>query len=209
MLTIGLTGGIGSGKTTVSNLFSNLDVPVIDTDLISRVLLEPDRPGYREVVRHFGAEILQPDQKIDRRKLRHLVFNDETERLWLEKVLHPIIYQQAQQEINQLNTAPYIIVVIPLLFETDFRALVNRILVIDCSSETQIKRLIARDQIDLNLARQMLAQQWSNESRLKQANDVIHNDSDMEIDLGQQVARLHQKYLLLADQINSSLNADH
>jgi dephospho-CoA kinase len=209
MLTIGLTGGIGSGKTTVSNLFSNLDVPVIDTDLISRVLLEPDRPGYREVVRHFGAEILQPDQKIDRRKLRHLVFNDETERLWLEKVLHPIIYQQAQQEINQLNTATYIIVVIPLLFETDFRALVNRILVIDCSSETQIRRLIARDQIDLNLARQMLAQQWSNESRLKQANDVIHNDSDMEIDLGQQVARLHQKYLLLADQINSSLNADH
>ena len=198
MLTVGLTGGIGSGKSTVSDLFSNLGVPIIDTDLISHRLLEPDQSGYEKVVAHFGDKLLGKDQQIDRRQLRRVVFNDEAEKLWLEATLHPIIYRQTQQQMEQLKATDYVIVVIPLLFETDFRALLDRILVIDCCPETQIRRLTARDHIDLNLARLMLAQQWTNEARLERADDVIHNGSDLDIDLDQQVAKLHHKYLLLA-----------
>ncbi len=198
MLTVGLTGGIGSGKSTVSDLFSNLGVPIIDTDLISHRLLEPDQSGYEKVVAHFGDKLLGKDQQIDRRQLRRVVFNDEAEKLWLEATLHPIIYQQTQQQIELLKGTAYVIVVIPLLFETDFRALLDRILVIDCCPETQIRRLTARDHIDLKLARLMLAQQWTNEARLERADDVIHNGSDLDMDLDQQVAKLHHKYLLLA-----------
>lgn len=198
MLTVGLTGGIGSGKSTVSDLFSNLGVPIIDTDSISHRLLEPDQSGYEKVVAHFGDKLLGKDQQIDRRQLRRVVFNDEAEKLWLEATLHPIIYQQTQQQIEQLEATAYVIVVIPLLFETDFRALLDRILVIDCCPETQIRRLTARDHIDLKLARLMLAQQWTNEARLERADDVIHNGSDLDMDLDQQVAKLHHKYLLLA-----------
>jgi len=198
MLTVGLTGGIGSGKSTVSDLFSNLGVPIIDTDLISHRLLEPDQSGYEKVIAHFGDKLLGKDQQIDRRQLRRVVFNDEAEKLWLEATLHPIIYRQTQQQMEQLKATDYVIVVIPLLFETDFRALLDRILVIDCCPETQIRRLTARDHIDLNLARLMLAQQWTNEARLERADDVIHNGSDLDMDLDQQVAKLHHKYLLLA-----------
>jgi len=198
MLTVGLTGGIGSGKSTVSDLFSNLGVSIIDTDSISHRLLEPDQSGYEMVVAHFGDKLLGKDQQIDRRQLRHVVFNDETEKHWLEATLHPIIYRQTQQQIEQLEAAAYVIVVIPLLFETDFRALLDRILVIDCCPKTQIRRLTARDHIDLNLARLMLAQQWTNEARLERADDVIHNGNDLDMDLDQQVAKLHHKYLLLA-----------
>ena len=198
MLTVGLTGGIASGKTTVSNLFSNLGTPIIDTDLISRQLLELNQPGYQKVVVHFGDDLLNKDGQIDRLKLRRIVFNDEDEKHWLEAALHPMIYQQAQQQIELYQYAPYVIVVIPLLFETEFQALVNRILVIDCRAETQIARLIARDGIEPNLAQQMLAQQWRNEARLQRADDVIHNDNELDAGLSLQVSRLHQKYLMLA-----------
>jgi dephospho-CoA kinase len=198
MLIVGLTGGIGSGKTTISDLFSSFGVPIIDTDLISHNLLELDQSGYKKVVEHFGDKLLQRDRQIDRRNLRRIVFNDETEKHWLEAMLHPIIYQHTQQQIKQYKASDYVIVVIPLLFEAEFQALVNRILVIDCSPQTQIKRLTARDRIDLKLARMMLAQQWTNEARLNQADDVIHNDEDDKISLDQQVANLHHKFLLLA-----------
>jgi dephospho-CoA kinase len=197
MLTIGLTGGIASGKTTVSNLFSKLGVPVIDTDLISRQLLDFNQPGYQKVVDHFGEALLNRDRQIDRRRLRRIVFNDEDEKHWLEAALHPIIYQHTQQQIEQHKAAVYVIVVIPLLFEAEFQSLVNRILVIDCPAETQIKRLMARDSIEWNLAQQMLAQQWHNDARLKMADDVIHNDNDLDVELDLQVAKLHQKYLFL------------
>ena len=199
MLTIGLTGGIASGKTTVSNLFAKLNVPIVDTDLISRGLLDLGQTGYQMVVEHFGKEILQDEQLIDRRKLRHLIFNNEIEKSWLETTLHPIIYQQTQQQIEQYKEANYVLVVIPLLFEADFQTLVNRTLVIDCNSDNQIERLIARDNIDLKLAKQMLAQQWSNEARLNLADDVIHNNNDPNTSITEQVAKLHQKYVSLAN----------
>ena len=198
MLTIGLTGGIASGKTMVSDLFAKLNVPIVDTDLISRRLLGPDQPGYKLVVEHFNGSVLDKDQLIDRRELRRLIFNNKAEKHWLEAALHPLIFQQSQLKIEQYKHAAYLIVVIPLLFEAGFQALVNHILVIDCRSDIQINRLIARDNIDLELARQMLTQQWTNEDRLKQADDVIDNNNGLESSLDQQVMNLHQKYLLLS-----------
>jgi len=197
MFTIGLTGGIASGKTTVSHLFSELGVPIVDTDLISRYSLELDQPAYHLVVEHFGDKLLHKDLQIDRRELRRIVFNDEAEKHWLETVLHPIIYRQTSRQIEKHKEAAYVMVVIPLLFEANFEALVDRILVIDCRPETQIRRLIARDSIDLKLAQQMLAQQLDNEARLNKADDVIRNDDNLTTNLDQQVIKLHQQYVLL------------
>ena len=196
MLTIGLTGGIASGKTTVSDLFAGLGVAVVDTDVISRQLLEIDQPGYDQVLQHFGKGILLKNRAIDRVQLRRLVFNDELEKCWLEGMLHPVVYRQTQQLIEECNNNYYVLVVIPLLFESNFRSLVDRVLVIDCSPDTQIARLISRDNIDRELAQKMLAQQWSNNARLEQADDVICNDANL--DLGAQVTNLHARYLLLA-----------
>jgi dephospho-CoA kinase len=196
VLNIGLTGGIASGKTTISNLFSRQGVPIIDTDLLSRRLLEIDQPGYARVVEHFGGEILQRDGQIDRRQLRHLVFSSEVEKQWLEAILHPMIYQQTQHQIAQNSSADYVIVVIPLLFEASFQSLVDRILVVDCSEQTQIERLIRRDNIDPELAGKMLAQQWSNKERMKQADDVIGNDQNQNLE--EQVNSLHRDYLWLS-----------
>ena len=196
MLKIGLTGGVASGKTTISNLFSSHGVPIIDTDIINRRLLEADQPGYQQVVRHFGDEILNPDGQIDRRLLRRLVFSNESEKLWLEAILHPMIYQQSQHLFSQNNSAAYVVVVIPLLFEANFQSLVDRILVVDCSKHTQIERLTSRDGIDRDLAGKMLAQQWSNNERLKLADDVIENDSNKNPET--QVNALHRKYLSLS-----------
>ncbi len=196
MLKIGLTGGIASGKTTISNLFSQQGIPIVDTDILSRQLLEIDQPGYTQVVEHFGDEIIQPDRQIDRRQLRLLIFSSEAERRWLETILHPMIYRQTRHRIAQNNSADYVIVVVPLLFEANFQSLVDRILVVDCSEKTQIERLTHRDNIHPELANKMLAQQWSNQERLKLADDVIGNDQNQ--DLEEQVIGLHQHYLSLS-----------
>jgi dephospho-CoA kinase len=197
MLKIGLTGGISSGKTRISNLFARLNTPIIDTDVIGRQVLELDQPGYLEILNHFGDSIMLDDAQIDRRKLRQLVFNDSTEKQWLESVLHPIIFEQAQQQIELHSQEKYVIVVIPLLFETDFNMLVDRILVVDCGVDTQIERLLLRDKINVTLAQRMIDNQWSNQDRINRANDIIHNNSNEDLD--DQVMALHQKYLALSN----------
>ena len=194
MFAVGLTGGIASGKTTVSNLFAELGVPVIDTDVISRKLLDPGEPAYDQVSAHFGPTILTPDANIDRARLREIVFSDARQKSWLEKMLHPLIYQRSHDAMVEHSAAVYVLVVVPLLFETNFQSLVDRILVVECSAEQQIARLMKRDGIDAALARKMLAQQMSNSQRLARAHDVIHNDSD-DADLVTQVKILHQTYL--------------
>jgi dephospho-CoA kinase len=198
MLKIGLTGGIASGKTRISNLFSQLKTPIIDTDIISREILEPSQPGYLAILNHFGNSIILDDEKIDRRKLRQIVFNDRTEKQWLESVLHPIIFKRAQQLIGRHNKANFVIVVIPLLFETDFNQLVDRVLVVDCDVNTQIERLLLRDKIDAALAQKMIDQQWSNQNRIDHADDIICNNNGDDLD--DQVMALHQKYLTLSNQ---------
>ncbi|MFT4608724.1 MAG: dephospho-CoA kinase [Urechidicola sp.] len=198
MLKIGLTGGIASGKTRISNLFSQLKTPIIDTDIISREILEPDQPGYLAILNHFGDSIVLDDAQIDRRKLRQLVFNDSAEKGWLESVLHPIIFKQSENQIGGNSKAKYVMVVIPLLFETDFNELVDRVLVVDCDANTQIERLLLRDKIDVTLAQKMMDQQWSNQNRINRADDIIHNNNND--DLVGQVIVLHQKYLALSNQ---------
>ena len=199
MFSVGLTGGIASGKTTVSNLFAELGVPVIDTDVISRKLLEPGEPAYEQVREQFGDKILYPDGRINRASLREIVFSDRQQKFWLETMLHPLIYQRSHDAIVTHSRATYVLVVVPLLFETNFQSLVDRILVVDCPAEQQIKRLMKRDGIDETLARKMLAQQMSNAQRVARAHDVINNRDD-EADLAAQVESLHRAYLAMASQ---------
>jgi dephospho-CoA kinase len=197
MFSVGLTGGIASGKSTVSNLFSEHGVPVIDTDVISRQLLQPGEPAYRQVCERFGDEILGADGKIDRAALRRIVFSDPKQKKWLETMLHPLIYQRSHDAIVRHSAAAYVLLVVPLLFETNFQSLVDRILVVDCPAEQQIIRLMKRDNIDEELARSMLAQQLSNEQRVARAHDIIDNRSD-NADLRAQVDALHRAYQSMA-----------
>ncbi len=197
MFAVGLTGGIASGKTTISNLFAQRGVPVIDTDVISRGLLEPGEQAYSQVRAHFGDEVVDADGRIRRARLREIVFGDRREKAWLETMLHPLIYQRSLDTIRRHRRDDYVLVVIPLLFETNFQSLVDRILVVDCPAEVQIERLIARDAIGAGLARQMIAQQLSNDERVARAHDVIDNSRD-DADLDAEVERLHRKYTELA-----------
>ena len=196
MFSVGLTGGIASGKTTVSDLFAQRGVPVIDTDVISRQLLTPGEQAYRQVCEHFGTAILRDGGEIDRARLRRIVFAEPAQKTWLETMLHPLIYQRSHQAIVEHRGASYVLVVVPLLFETNFQSLVDRILVVDCPAETQIERLMKRDGIDEPLARSMLAQQLGNDERVARGHDVIDNrgpDSNLEA----QVETLHRRYLEL------------
>ena len=197
MFSVGLTGGIAAGKTTVSNLFAELGVPVVDTDIISRKLLEPGELAYDQVCAHFGDRIKGSNDEIDRVKLRKIVFTNPDEKTWLENMLHPLIYRRSHDAILEHTKASYVLVVIPLLFETNFQALVDRILVVDCPPEVQLERLLKRDHIDETLALEMLSQQLSNSARLARAHDIVDNSEDT-TDLVSQVEALHQLYLQLS-----------
>ena len=194
MFSVGLTGGIASGKTTISDMFAARGVPVIDTDLISRRLLEPGELAYQQVCKHFGDAIMDADGRLDRKRLRHIVFNDREAKTWLETMLHPLIFQRSHEAIQEYRDADYVLVVVPLLFETNFQSLVDRILVVDCPSERQIERLVKRDRIDTVLAQKMLDQQMQNSERLARAHDIIDNRED-DSDLESQVDQLHRLYL--------------
>lgn len=198
MFSVGLTGGIASGKTTVSNLFADLGVPIVDTDVISRKLLVPGERAYQQVCAHFGAQILHANGQIDRSALRRLVFADPVQKTWLETMLHPLIYQRSHDAIVEHSRARYVLVVVPLLFETNFQPLVDRILVVDCPEDQQIRRLMKRDDIDEALARSMVAQQLSNARRVARGHDIINNRED-DSDLKSQVNALHRKYIELAE----------
>lgn len=197
MLVIGLTGGIGSGKTTVANLFAHYNIPVIDTDLISRQITKKGNIGYQAVVDSFGSDILDTDGEIDRNRLKTIVFQDETKRKKLELLLHPIIKQQTLVQIKIHGDSPYCIVVIPLLVEAGFQDIVNRVLVVDVPDKIQLQRVMRRDQLSGNEAEAIMNTQLSREARLDHADDVIVNDSNME-NLSAKVSQLHHYYLELA-----------
>ena len=197
MFSVGLTGGIASGKTTISNLFAELGVLVIDTDVISRSLLAPGEQAYRQVCAHFGKQILFDNGEIDRVALRNIIFSNPQQKSWLETMLHPLIFQRSHDAIVENSRASYVLVVVPLLFETNFQSLVDRILVVDCPADQQIQSLMKRDNIDDQLAHSMLAQQSSNKERLTRAHDIINNREN-DADLATQVAAWHQCYTELA-----------
>lgn len=196
MLVIGLTGGIASGKTTISNLFSTLNIPIVDTDIISRELLEKNQPGYVNIIDKLGDQVLLENGDINRRMLRESVFNDNKLKQWLEAIMHPLIYLTVENQLSKHVGVPYVLLVVPLLFQSKFTSLIDRALVVDCSRENQLSRLVERDDIDESLANKMLNQQWSNTERLALADDVIHNNDDE--NLPQQINRLHQQYLKIS-----------
>lgn len=196
MLTIGLTGGLASGKTTIANLFAQKGIAIIDTDIIARELVEPDKPAYQAIIAHFGDKILQDNKRIDRAKLRQLIFENSKQKDWLEQLLHPLIRDQVYIQINVKKSA-YCIVVIPLLIENYPFPYINHILVVDAPKQLQIERAVKRDNISAELAKAILTEQASQLERLKYADDVICNDGDSK-SLEEQVATLHEKYLSLS-----------
>ncbi len=195
MLKIGLTGGIGCGKSTVSDLFSKLNIPVIDADLIAHQLVEPGEPALDLLVQHFGSEILSLDGHLHRARLREIVFTDRDKKKELELILHPLIYQKMQAEYDKQHS-PYCIFSIPLLIETNMTAFVDRILVIDCPLEIQISRVRQRDDISRERILSIINSQVSHQTRIEYANDVIDNSKSTK-QLAEQVKKLHNQYLVL------------
>lgn len=196
MLIIALTGGIGSGKSTVAHYFAALDVPVIDADQIARELVTPGSPALQEIAATFGPAIMQPNGELDRTMLRQRVFNDPTQRRRLEAILHPLVYAEMRRRIKTLH-APYCLLVIPLLLESGETALADRILVVDSPVNLQRQRVQARDALDDATLDAILRAQVSREQRLRAANDIIVNDGELPA-LRQQVEDLHRHYLNLA-----------
>jgi dephospho-CoA kinase len=196
MLRIGLTGGIGSGKSSVAALLTTRGVPVIDTDEIAHRLTEPGRPEFDEIVRVFGQNILDLSHKIDRNKLRERVFENSDERRQLEAILHPRIREVVREKLQELH-APYCVIVVPLLFESGFLDLVDRVLVADVSESAQIQRTAARSGLTEAEIRKIMATQVNRAQRLQRADDVIDNNGDRR-HLEKEVERLHQWYLSLA-----------
>jgi dephospho-CoA kinase len=196
MLRIGLTGGIGSGKSTVAALFATRGVPVIDTDEIAHRLSQPGQAAFDEIVRDFGAGILDENRRIDRNRLRERVFDNDDERRRLETILHPHIRAAAREKLAELS-APYCVLVVPLLIESGFQDLTDRILVVDAHENMQIQRTAARSGMSEAEIRKIMSAQASRAQRLQKADDVIDNNSDRK-KLEAEVERIHQWYLSLA-----------
>jgi dephospho-CoA kinase len=196
MLTVGLTGGIGSGKSTVAALFAAHGVPVIDTDVISRKVA--DEPAIIAAVRDaFGDEVIGADGQLDRRQLAYRVFGSPIDRARLEQLLHPRIREQVAIEREAYRDRPYVIIAVPLLLETDFHTLVDRILVVDAGDALRIARVQARDGRDERAIRAIMASQIGRDERLARADDIIDNNGDSAA-LGAQVDALHRQYLGVA-----------
>lgn len=192
---LGITGGIGSGKTTVANLFSAYNINIIDADHISRVIVAPDKQALTKIVEHFGQTILSTNKQLDRAKLRDIIFHDSQQRYWLEQLLHPLITQEIIEQ-QKKATSPYAILVSPLLFESNQHLLVDRILVVDTPESLQMTRASQRDKVPQEQIKTIIRSQLSRTERLIRADDVIINDQDLS-HLQNNVKRLHEFYLTL------------
>ncbi len=195
---VGLTGGIGSGKSAVSERFEALGIRVVDADIASRVVVEPGRPALKAIEEHFGADVIAADGTLDRAALRKLVFEDESERRWLEQLTHPLINAYMNEELAAA-ASPYAILAHPILIETGRQTSCDRVLVVDVPEALQVSRTMARDDNPEAQVRAIMAAQASREERLAAADDVIVNDQGLE-HLDAEVARLHAKYLALAEE---------
>ncbi len=196
MLSVGLTGGIGSGKSEVSQRFARVGVPVIDTDLISRDLVAPGSTALGEIGAALGSEFITEKGGLDRRRLRQAVFDDLSLRRRLEDILHPRIRDKAAEALSNLHT-PYAIVVVPLLIESRYPIAVDRVLVVDTPQSLQVTRVTERDGISVENTRRILDQQATREARRAAADDIIVNDGDLSA-LDSQVGKLHERYLALS-----------
>ena len=192
---LGLTGGIGSGKSAVAQLFIEQGVHVVDADHAARWVVEPGRPALARIVEHFGPQVLQADGQLDRAALRTRVFSDADERRWLEALLHPLIAQEIVQHLAKAES-PYAILVSPLLIESGQYAMTQRVLVVDAPERLQVQRTMQRDQATAEQVQAILKAQATREERLRHADDVVVNDRDLD-ELRSEVERLHSFYLTL------------
>ncbi len=190
---VGLTGGIGSGKSAVSQRFESLGIVVVDADLASRAVLKPGSEALRAIAKHFGGELIGPDDTLDRAGLRERIFADPAERTWLEQLTHPLIGKYLRTALRAA-ASPYAILVNPLLVETGNHRLCNRVLVVDTSEALQLERTMMRDHNSETQVRAIMSAQASRTERLAHANDVILNDRELN-HLDAQVRTLHQTYL--------------
>lgn len=197
---VGLTGGIGSGKSTVANLFAELGVPVVDADIVARQVVEKGSSLLTQITAHFGTQVLTETEELNRAVLRNLIFHDETEKNWLNALLHPAIREEMLAQLER-QTAPYVLFVVPLLIENKLNTLCDRVLVIDVKPETQLARASQRDKNNIQLIQQIMNAQVSRDTRLKYADDIINNDDEL-VEKGnvlrQNVLKLHRTYLRLA-----------
>jgi dephospho-CoA kinase len=196
MLVIGLTGGIGSGKSAVSDLFEQKGIHVVDADIAAREVVEPDTPALKKITEHFGQEILTTEGRLDRPKLREIIFNNPDEKSWLEALLHPLIADCIHCKLTDSNT-PYTLFVSPLLLETQQKNFCDRILLVDAPESVQILRTIKRDNNDEALVKSIINSQMPRDKRVALADDIILNDKDL-LHLEKSVDKLHATYLKLA-----------
>jgi len=193
---VGLTGGIGSGKSTVVRLFGELGVHWVDADDVAREVVEPGTPALNTIAEHFGDKVLQADGALDRAWLRQKVFAEPEERAWLEALLHPIIREELIRQLQPADyTLPYTLLVSPLLLETDQHALVNKTLVIDVPESVQLERTMARDNNSREQVERIMAAQMAREDRRAKADAIIDNNQPL-VEVERQVAELHNQWVL-------------
>lgn len=201
---VGLTGGIGSGKSTIAELFAELGVPIIDADLVARQVVEKGSPLLAKIAAHFGPEILLEDGALNRAALREKIFANETQKDWLNQLLHPDIRHEMLRQLAA-QQAPYCIFMVPLLIENNLTALCQRILVVDVLEHTQVERACQRDNNQVEQIKRIMQSQVRRQERLKYADDVINNNEDLIASLPQlkqKVLDLHHLYLQLAEKFN-------
>lgn len=202
MLVVGITGGIGSGKTAVTNKFANLGIDVVDADIAARTIVEKGSVGLEKIKQHFGESIVLEDGTLNRAKLREIIFKDVAAKTWLEQLTHPLIRQEIISGL-QNSKSPYTILVSPLLIESGQHELVNRVLVVDVPVELQLKRTCERDNNPPAQVEAIIASQLDRDKRLSFADDIIVNNQTLE-HLQQQVAQLNQQYLRLSEKQHES-----
>ena len=197
MFVVGLTGGIGSGKTVASDRFEELGVKVVDADIASRVVVEIGKPALSSIEGQFGSDVISDDGSLNRAKLREIIFKDDEAKSWLESLLHPLIGQHISDEIASA-TSRYVILVSPLLFETTQFQMCNRTLLIDVPKDIQILRTAKRDKVPESQVEKIIASQMDRDQKIGKADDVIVNDGEIG-DLISKIDKIHQRYIELAD----------
>ena len=198
LLKIGLTGGIGCGKSTAVNAFRALGAKIIDADLISKNLVKAGSPALTEIMNAFGDDILLVDGELNRAKLKDIVFSDPDALDRLEAIIHPRVRAEISRQIKASKEEPYVVVDIPLLLEKNYNKLFDRIVVVDCLPEQQLSRVIQRDSLDEDSVKNIIKKQLSREMRLKSATDILDNSHDIKI-LKNQVKQLHKDFMLNRD----------
>lgn len=192
-LIVGVTGGIGSGKSAVMQAFEQLGAVAEDADVMARVVVEPGKPALKAIAEHFGPEVLSPDGSLNRPALRQIIFSDTDAKQWLENLLHPLINQELEERLAAANS-PYALLVSPLLFETGQDRLVDRILVVDVPEAIQLERASRRDGVDAEQIQRIMASQMDRQERLARADEMLDNSGDL-ASMQAQVERLHRRYL--------------